>query len=72
MEREHFNIGGIHIPLHEIHQKIDSFSELENIVLYCEVGQRSRIAAKILKEKYPHKNIKSLQNGIVAWKKTKQ
>ena len=69
MEREHFNIGGEHIPLHLIQQKLNYFEDLDNIVLYCQVGQRSLIAAQILKEKYPNKNIKSLTGGLQAWTK---
>ena len=69
MEREHFNIGGEHIPLHLLQQKLDIFKELDNIVLYCQVGQRSLIAAKMMLEKFPYKNIKSLRGGIEAWRK---
>ena len=69
MEREDFNIGGEHIPLHEIEQKLDSFSKLDNIILYCQVGQRSMVAAKMILKKYPNKNIKSLQGGLQAWRK---
>ena len=69
MEREDFNIGGEHMPLHEIQQKLDSFSDLDNIVLYCQVGQRSLLATKMILEKFTNKNIKSLQGGITAWKK---
>lgn len=69
MEREHFNIGGEHIPLYQIQQKLTSFAQLDNIVLYCQVGQRSLLATKMILEKYPNKNIKSLQGGIDAWKK---
>lgn len=67
MEREHFNIGGHHIPLHQIQEKLDFFKDLNEIIIYCQVGQRSLIAVQILKEKYPRKNIKSLSGGIQAW-----
>lgn len=69
MEREHFNIGGAHIPLHQIQQRLDELKEINNIVLYCQVGQRSILAAKIILEKFPNKNIKSLTGGMEAWKK---
>jgi adenylyltransferase/sulfurtransferase len=69
MEREHFHIGGEHIPLHQIQQKLDFFKDLDNITLYCQVGQRSLIATQILKEKYPNKNIKSLTGGLQRWSK---
>lgn len=69
MEREHFHIGGEHIPLYQLQQKLDFFKNLDNIVLYCQVGQRSLIAAKMILEKFSNKNIKSLRGGIEAWKK---
>lgn len=72
MEREHFNIGGEHIPLHQIQQKLTALEHKDNIVLYCQVGQRSLLAAKIIAEAYPDKNIKSLHGGIDAWKKEQQ
>lgn len=69
MEREHFNIGGLHIPLHQLQQSLDKLKEIDTIVLYCQVGQRSLIAAKIILEKFPQKNVKSLTGGIESWKR---
>lgn len=69
MEREHFNIGGLHIPLHQLQQRLNEFENLNNIVTYCEVGQRSMIASKIILEKYPNKKVWSLSGGIKAWQK---
>ena len=69
MEREHSNIGGLHIPLHQLQQRLDELKELDTIVIYCQVGQRSLIATKIALEQYPKKNIRSLTGGIVAWSK---
>ena len=70
MERENFNIGGEHIPLHQIQQQFEFFSDKQDIILYCQVGQRSLLAAKMLLEKYPNKNIQSLQGGIEAWRRS--
>lgn len=67
MERETENIGGEHIPLHQIQQKLVEFNDYENILLYCQVGQRSLLAAKIILEKFPNKNIKSLEGGLKAF-----
>ncbi len=68
MEREHFHIGGIHIPLHELPQRIHELKDKEILVFYCQVGQRSRFATEIAKEKYPQKNIQNLAGGIDAWR----
>ncbi|MFC2127995.1 molybdopterin-synthase adenylyltransferase MoeB, partial [Bacteroidota bacterium] len=70
MEREHFNIGGLHIPLHQLQQKLEELKEADNIVFYCQVGQRSLLASKILKEKYPNKKSYSLKGGITSWIET--
>ncbi|MEI6866341.1 molybdopterin-synthase adenylyltransferase MoeB [Flavicella sp.] len=67
MEREHFNIGGTHIPLHQLQQRLTELAKADNIVFYCQVGQRSLIASQILKEKYPTKNCYSLLGGLQAW-----
>jgi adenylyltransferase/sulfurtransferase len=69
IEREHFNIGGKHVPLHQLHNELESLKEIDNLIIYCQVGQRSLIAAKIILEKFPKKNVKSLAGGIIAWKK---
>lgn len=68
MEREAFHIGGEHIPLHKIQENFDFFKNLDKIVIYCQVGQRSLLAAKMILEKFPNKNIKSLHGGINAWR----
>lgn len=67
MEREHYNIGGLHIPLHQLQQRLDELAEADTIVFYCQVGQRSLIAVQIFKEKYPTKDCSSLTGGIQAW-----
>lgn len=70
MERENFNIGGKHIPLHQLQQQFEFFKDKHDVILYCQVGQRSLLAAKMLLEKYPNKNIQSLQGGIEAWRRS--
>ena len=68
-ERDNFHIGGIHIPLHKLEAQMESLKNIDSIIVYCQVGQRSSIATKILLEKYPNKNIKNLTGGIEAWSK---
>ena len=55
VERAQFNLGGMHIPLHELPKKINKIAVQENIVVYCEVGQRSLVATRLILEKYPDK-----------------
>jgi molybdopterin/thiamine biosynthesis adenylyltransferase/rhodanese-related sulfurtransferase len=67
MEREHFHIGGLHIPLHELTQRIHELKNKETLIFYCKVGQRSSIAADLAKETFPQKNIQNLAGGLDAW-----
>lgn len=68
VERSNFNIGGIHIPLHKLQQELAALKDHNPIVVYCEVGQRSLIATKIIQEKYPNKSVQSLTGGLKSWK----
>lgn len=50
-EHEHFNIGGINIPLGELTQNLDRLPKDRNIILYCAKGIRSMIALQRLSDK---------------------
>jgi molybdopterin/thiamine biosynthesis adenylyltransferase/rhodanese-related sulfurtransferase len=67
-ERKEFNIGGKHIPLNEIEKEISFFNNEKSLVLYCASGSRSKEAVSLLKNKFPDKNIFSLEGGVKAWK----
>lgn len=58
----------LQIPLNELmsNQKL---IEKENIVVFCQSGQRSLQAAQLLNELFNDKHIYSLKGGIVEWKK---
>lgn len=47
-EFEEQNIGGINIPLYELQAQIAHLPKVKRIVLCCETGHRSNIAAKLL------------------------
>lgn len=50
-EHEHFNIGGINIPLGELVQQLDQLPKEKNIIVYCAKGIRSMIAIQRLADK---------------------
>lgn len=50
-EHEHFNIGGVNIPLGELTQNLDQLPKDQNIVIYCAKGIRSVIALQRLADK---------------------
>jgi len=66
-ERDLFDIGGTHIPVEEIEENLDYFASDNPKVLYCATGNRSGEAAKLIKKKYPHAKIFSLEGGLVNW-----
>jgi rhodanese-related sulfurtransferase len=45
------------------------FNTPKQIILYCKVGERSKIAQQRLIEKYKCTNIYNLKGGVVAWQK---
>ena len=65
-ERDICHIGGLHIPLHELHKFLTTLPRDKPIVCYCKSGQRSRCAAQLLKSN-GFTQISSLQGGIIAW-----
>ena len=58
----------LQIPLSELmsNQKL---IEKENVVVFCQSGERSLQAAQLLNELFSDKHIYSLKGGIVEWKK---
>jgi peroxiredoxin family protein/TusA-related sulfurtransferase/rhodanese-related sulfurtransferase len=42
--------GAIHIPLHELRQKIGELSKEREYIVYCQTGMRSYLAYRILKQ----------------------
>ena len=67
-ERNHQHIeGSVHIPVHEIAQKLNSLEKYrgKEIICYCHSGSRSMAAASILtKHGFAAANMKG---GMVEW-----
>lgn len=66
-EREYFNIGGIHIPMGELGNRLEEIMQKKPVVLYCEKGVRSVIAIQRLEAAGFH-NFINLGGGMKAWK----
>ncbi|WP_299013443.1 HesA/MoeB/ThiF family protein [uncultured Polaribacter sp.] len=62
-EREEFHIGGLHIPLHELADKIHLIPKDKELVVYCKSGLRSKKAISFLKEKKMNIQLFNLKNG---------
>jgi len=68
-ERNDYNIGGIHIPLGELMNRISEIPKEGDVVLYCEKGIRSVLAIQRL-EAAGYDNLINLSGGMKAWKAT--
>lgn len=69
-EHEEFDIGGINIPVTELPFRIDELNvpEASEIILYCQSGNRSILAQKLLAMQFNITNTLNLKGGIKAWK----
>ena len=66
-EREAGHIGGRHIPLGELDDRLAELTDVDGreIVAYCKSGARSARAASLLRDK--GFRVASLRGGIEAW-----
>ncbi len=58
--------NAIHIPLGQLAQRIDEVPENDNVVVQCQGGGRSSIAASLL-QKLGRKKVANLTGGYRAW-----
>jgi sulfur-carrier protein adenylyltransferase/sulfurtransferase len=63
-EHEMDNIGGENIPLADLEDFLEQYHSQKPIVLYCQSGQRSKMAVLKLKEKFNKLHLYSLLGGI--------
>jgi molybdopterin/thiamine biosynthesis adenylyltransferase/rhodanese-related sulfurtransferase len=71
--REHdeyagFNIGGIHIPLRLIQRRLEGLDRSRPIVVVCESGSRSFVAAAMLAAA-GFASVRNLSGGLSAWRR---
>ncbi len=60
--------GAIHIPLHELEQRIGELEHLrdQELIVYCRSGNRSAQACMFL-EMMDFKNPVNLKGGLLSW-----
>ncbi len=65
-EWEDFNLGGFHVPLDTLLERIDEISKEKNWVIVCYNGTQSLIALRLMKAKgFSH--IDHLEGGLEAY-----
>jgi len=63
-DRGHID-GSLHIPLPELRKRLSEIPAGKDIVTYCQSGQRSYIASRLLKQK--GFRVKNLSGGYLTW-----
>jgi len=58
--------GAIHIPLGQLAERVNELPANEDIVVHCQGGSRSSIAASLL-QKLGRKNVANLAGGYRRW-----
>lgn len=49
-EHDAFNLGGLHVPLNELEQRLDELPSNQKIIVYCQSGVRSTAAVQLLRQ----------------------
>lgn len=68
-EVEICSIGGEHIPMAEVMQRMDSIPKDIPVVFHCKSGRRSEAVVAQL-TRYGFTNLYSLEGGIIGWIET--
>jgi molybdopterin/thiamine biosynthesis adenylyltransferase/rhodanese-related sulfurtransferase len=63
-ERAKVSLGGLHIPLRELAERLEEIPSEGALVFYCASGKRSAEAVRIAMAKFPDRKLFSLENGI--------
>ena len=66
VEREEFNIGGMHIPLKELPLKIKELPTDKPLIVYCKIGDRSKRAIKFLENNNFKSSLINLKGGCFS------
>jgi len=61
------NLGGLHIPLASLGERLEELDPDQPYVLICRSGKRSEVAWLFLKQK-GFRSVKVLKGGLLAWK----
>ena len=69
-EHEEFDIGGINIPLTELPFRVEEIRQYgdRQVVLYCQSGNRSGLAQKLLATQFNIHNTINLIGGVKGWR----
>ncbi|MBL4862896.1 MAG: rhodanese-like domain-containing protein [Crocinitomicaceae bacterium] len=61
------NIGGLHIPMAEVAERVNEIDVNNEIVVLCRSGRRAVAVANLLTTDFDVQNVRILEGGILAW-----
>ena len=64
-----YNIKGELIPLKNVSENLDKIQKDKKVILYCQVGSRSKQAISILQDKFGFHNLYNLTGGLTEYRK---
>lgn len=67
-EWNEFNIGGNHIPMQEIIEKIDLIPRDKTVVVICRSGARSANVTDYLVKQHQFSDVVNLAGGLIGWR----
>jgi len=65
-ERAQYHIGGQHIPLRELADRVDEVFQDKDLVVYCKAGVRSNMAIDIIRNKGFTSQLLNLKGGLTT------
>jgi adenylyltransferase/sulfurtransferase len=68
-EYEIDNLGGELIPLQTVLEDSNKISKERKVIVYCQMGSRSRQAINLLQQKFGFQNLYNLKGGLVEYRR---
>lgn len=66
-EREICQIGGLHIPMGEVANRLNEINGNSEIVVLCRSGKRAEAVGNYLNTEAGMNNVSIVEGGILAW-----
>ena len=63
-ESDCINIGGLHIPMGELEENLEVFSQDKAFVFLCQSGKRAKAVANYLKNEHKIENCYYIEGGL--------
>jgi len=61
------SIGGLHIPMAEVQDRVDEISKDQPVIVLCRSGKRAQSVANLLESDLNFSNVVIVEGGILAW-----